>query len=182
MLGGLPTQIQALFIGAILTGIGQLLRPKAKVRWGELHRWGFTFTEKDGTRRDIYVSTFIVNNLGRANAINIDINFARQPHNFALWPTRRFSQAQNPDGSFSITIPELGKREFVGIETQSLGIQDQISSVTFGGTLAKTNRYWPQIVWPQWAAYIVLALLFVGVSAVGYWCLRLLTELWRLVA
>jgi hypothetical protein len=133
LLGGLPTQIQALFIGAILTGIGQLLRPKAKVRWGELHRWGFTFTEKDGTRRDIYVSTFIVNNLGRANAINIDINFARQPHNFALWPTRRFSQAQ-------------------------------------------------KIVWPQWAAYIVLALLFVGVSAVGYWCLRLLTELWRLVA
>jgi len=90
-----------------------IFRSRAKILWSSPHSFNFliknTDTEVLPTLLVHTASVFILN-AGRIPATDVEIMFNFKPENFNIWPVRSYDTIVNPDGRFTIKLPNIAPK------------------------------------------------------------------------
>ena len=146
------THAVAAAVTFVLTAIGRLVRPKAKVVWGLSHAFVFGVPQSGGGLLTINSRTIFVQNVGRAPAEDIEVHLAGKPEHFQVWPTFAYTCEQNPERHFVLKIASLGRREYFTIEMLSSGnnVLPMVTRVRTPHGESKSVPMAPMQVFPRW--------------------------------
>jgi len=171
-------EIIAALLTALLTAVGWLLRPNAKVVWGASHQFAFNVPQASGGTMLIYTKTIFVRNLGRAAARDIEIHFAHKPEHLQIWPTFQYTVASNPEHYFMVVVSTLGPREYFSIEViQSVRDIPLVTRLRTVDGECKQIAMAPQQIFGRWFTWTVVSLLVLGIFAVIELLIRLYSAL-----
>lgn len=166
--GNWPVEFQIFALSIIVAIVGRWLSPRARVKWGKMHGWSFAYRKSEQEIDHIFVATYMISNQGRGIAKNIEMTFDINPGNFSIWPKRKYDQKINPDGSLTILFGDLGRLQFIGVETQTINYEDAATSVIYDGMTAEQIEFWPQPLHAKWKILTAFICMVVGFSAMLY--------------
>jgi hypothetical protein len=96
-----------------------------------------------------------------------------KPPHFDIWPQVRFSEAENPDGSFIVKFDHLNPKEYVTLSIFQLGSEPVgIANVRWRGGVGKRRPMGPQQIFPMWWIVIARILVAVGLFSIIYFLSR----------
>jgi hypothetical protein len=161
----LQSTLFSVVLTTIVAVITRILVPRSRIVWGVSH--GFTFHMiREGVNSQYYTMTVFVQNAGRAPAQDIEVHFNYRPEHFQIWPTLNYETATNPENRFTVTVNNLGKREFFSIELLSGRELPQVLRVRSPNGEAKNVPMAPMQTFPSWFRRLLLLLVILGIFSI----------------
>lgn len=160
-------------VGLVFLGIQRLFTPGAKLRYWIPHDFTFRVPLPDQPQPlNVQTATLTVQNLGRKAAEDIKITHRSKPDHFQLNPPRTFEETTGADGTYTISIGSLGRKEFLQMQVFSHMTPPFLVGVRSKDGPAKSVRFQ---IYPQLSKPVLLAVQFcmlVGALTIVYWVVR----------
>lgn len=117
----------------------------------------------------VSVTSYVVSNVGRKQATNVEVTLSRFPDNLSIWPHRPYEIRPTPEGASVISIANLPPRANFGVNILQLhGDPPTVLNVESETSLGKELPLAPLRLNPTWFNIVLMTLLFLGVAAMIY--------------
>src|SRR5579884_1568275 len=138
-------EVLAVIVAAIFSSIGwiaiRIYSGKPKVAWAFSHQHAF-FLKSLNPPLLAYTKEIWVQNVGRVVANNVELILPARPPHFDIWPQVRFSESENPDGSFVVKFDHLNPKEYITLSIFQTGSESlSVANVRWHGGVGK-RRPW----------------------------------------
>jgi hypothetical protein len=162
-------------------------RSRARIVWGRTHAFAFRIQpdppavqpgqEPLPTPPEFLANTasFFLANIGRVAANNVEITFNWQPQNHQVWPVRVYDTIVSPDGRFTLRFSTMAPHETFQIELLTVGKVPDLLNVRCVECIGKEIPMRPMRVLPNWLLATVWTLAFLGLAAIVYIILKIIS-------
>jgi hypothetical protein len=117
-------------------------------------------------KQTVNVASMHIVNSGRSAAKDLEIVFNWEPQYFNVWPSRHYESKTAADGRFSILFANLPPKDVLGFELLAVNKPlPEMVTVTSEQVVGTTRQLALQPVFPRWFTWLLLWLIFSGISA-----------------
>ena len=166
-------------IAAVLLtfGLGRFFRMRPRLRYGVRHSFDHlaehTICDENGstTPRLSVIRTASINltNTGLMPAKNVEVTFNWKPQFLNVWPARHFESKNSAHNRFTLSLDSLAPREVFGIEVLSIDADlPAITNVRCDESEGARVVMQPQPIAERWTVIAIIALMTIGLAALGY--------------
>jgi hypothetical protein len=163
----------------VITLVGRALSPRSRIKWGVSH--GFVFavpqvaptTAQDDAGGNApsalvpyHTRTVFVQNMGRAVAELVEVHFNYRPEHMQIWPTLNYDTTTNPENRLTVSVVNLGPREYFTLELLSVRPLPDVLRVRSKAGDGKQIGIAPSEVLPPWYRTMLRVLIWLGVFAI----------------
>jgi len=170
-------ELFALLIPFITWMLNNIYKAKAKLHLANPHHFSFLIQEPridtEGNQisptQGANTSSYLLTNVGRETATNVEVVFNWKPLCINIWPSRHFSEHTEEDKRYVMVFESLAPNEHIGFEL--LTVNDQLPNLVNARSdqCPATNiNMQLQPILPLWIQRLIIVLLFLGFACAIY--------------
>jgi hypothetical protein len=169
----LTSEVPEPFLSLLITGLGSvillLLKPKVKLVWGEKNRFLHLIRATDPNQKKtaIHTAHYIIQNMGRLGAKDVEVVFNYPPTEISVWPQRKYTPETTRENRLIVKFDFIAPREFVEIAVLNLDtdLPDLLNVKCLDG-VGKPVQINYHRAYNKFVNFLILGSMFLGVAFV----------------